>query len=328
MKINFSFRNALQQLALVIFGMHAIYAVAQGYPSKPIRLYVGFAPGGPADGSARIIGDVIARTLKQPVVIDNKPGAGGTIAAATVAQSPADGYTLLMASSGHAGNGAYYGNLNFDTVKSFKAIASVSATPVVILVAADSPYKTLANLLDDARSNPDKISIATGGGATLTNLAAEVLKSSAKVKMVAVPYKGTSPVLTAVIGGEVSVGIDTVSGSIGLIRSGKLRALAVTSAKRSSVLPDVPTVVETKTLSEFDITGWYGVLAPSNTPAEVVTILNREINKALATPAVVEKLALLGSDPLPGSPEQFNSLLASETSRWTAVIKKLGLKSE
>lgn len=328
MKINFSFRKTLQQVALVIFAMHTIYAVAQGYPSKPIRLYVGFAPGGPADGSARIIGEVIARTLKQPVVIDNKPGAGGTIAAAAVAQSPADGYTLLMASSGHAGNGAYYGNLNFDTVKSFKAIASVSATPVVILVAADSPYKTLANLLDDARANPDKISIATGGGATLTNLAAEVLKSSAKVKMVAVPYKGTSPVLTAVIGGEVSVGIDTVSGSIGLIRSGKLRALAVTSAKRSSVLPDVPTVVETKTLSDFDITGWYGVLAPSNTPAEVVTILNREINRALAIPAVAEKLALLGSDPLPGSPEQFNSLLVSETSRWTAVIKKLGLKSE
>jgi tripartite-type tricarboxylate transporter receptor subunit TctC len=291
-------------------------------------MIVGFAPGGPADGSARIIGDVISKTLKQPVVIDNKAGAGGTIAAAAVAQSAPDGYTLLMASSGHAGNGAYYSNLNFDTVKSFKAVAGVSATPVVILVAADSPYKTLGNLIDDARANPDKLSVATGGGATLTNLAAEVLKSSAKIRMVAVPYKGTGPVLTAVIGGEVQVGVDTVSGAIGLIRSGKLRALAVTSAKRSSVLPDVPTVAETKGLSDFDVTGWYGVLAPAGTSTEVVATLNREINKALATPAVVQKLALLGADPLPGSPEQFNSLLVSETSRWTGVIKKLGLKSE
>jgi tripartite-type tricarboxylate transporter receptor subunit TctC len=328
MKIIFNSCRKFKRLALVIFAMLSISALAQVYPAKPIRLYVGFAPGGPADGSARIIGEVLAKTLKQPIVIDNKPGAGGTIAAATVAQSPADGYTLLMASSGHAGNGAYYGNLNFDTVKSFKAVGGVSATPVVILVAADSPYKTLANLLDDARANPDKVSVATGGGATLTNLAAEVLKNSAKVRMVAVPYKGTAPVLTAVMGGEVSVGIDTVSGSIGLIRSGKLRALAVTSAKRSSVLPDVPSVAETKSLSDFDITGWYGVLAPSNTPAEVVTILNREVNKALATPAVIDKLAALGADPIPGSPEQFNSLLVSETSRWSGVIKRLGLKSE
>lgn len=303
-------------------------AVAQNYPSKPIRIVVGFAPGGPADGSARIIGEALSRSLKQPVVIENKPGAGGTIAAGAVAQAAPDGYTLLMASSGHAGNGAYYGNLPFDTVKSFKAVAGVSATPVVILVAASSPHKTLADLLDDARANPGKLSVATGGGATLTNLAAEVLKDTAKLRMVAVPYKGTGPVLTAVIGGEVQVGVDTVSGAIGLIRSGKLRALAVTSAKRSSVLPDVPTAAETKALAGFDVNGWYGVLAPAGTPSEVVATLNRDINKALASPAVVEKLALLGADPIAGSTEQFNALLVSETARWTGVIKALGLRNE
>jgi tripartite-type tricarboxylate transporter receptor subunit TctC len=305
-----------------------LVAVAQDYPSKPIRIVVGFAPGGPADGSARIIGEALSRSLRQPVVIENKAGAGGTIAAGAVAQAAPDGYTLLMASSGHAGNGVYYGNLPFDTVKSFKAVAGVSATPVVILVAASSPYKTLADLLDDARANPGKLSVATGGGATLTNLAAEVLKDTAKLRMVAVPYKGTGPVLTAVIGGEVQVGVDTVSGAIGLIRSGKLRALAVTSPKRSSVLPDVPTAAETKSLAGFDVNGWYGVLAPAGTPSEVVATLNRDINKALASPAVVEKLALLGADPIAGSTEQFNALLVSETARWTGVIKALGLRNE
>lgn len=204
----------------------------------------------------------------------------------------------------------------------------MSATPVIILVAASSPYKTLADLIDDARAHPDKISVATGGGATLTNLAAEALRSSTKVRMLPVPYKGTSGVLTAVMGGEVQVGVDTVSGSIGLVRSGKLRALAVTSAKRSSVMPEIPTVAETKVAPDFDVTGWYGVLAPAATPNEIAATLNKEIGKALASPAVVEKLALIGADPIPGSSEQFNSLLVSETARWSALIKKLDLKGE
>lgn len=319
---------ATKILAIVALAASSSLSAAEEYPSKPIKIIVGFAPGGPADGSARIIGEAVSKSLKQSIVVDNRAGAGGTMGAGVVAQAAPDGYTLLMASSGHAGNGAYYKDLPFDTLKSFTAVGGVSATPVVIVVAANSPYRTLSNLIDDALRNPNKLSIATGGGATLTNLALEVLKNKAGLDVVSVPYKGTSPVLVAVMSGEVAAGVDTVSGSIGLIRSGKLRALAVTSAKRSSVLPDVPTISETKQLAGFDVNGWYGVLAPAGTPHAIVTLLNREISRALTSPEVVNKLAMLGADPLAGSAEQFGALLVSETARWTKVIKSLNLKPE
>lgn len=303
-------------------------AVAQTYPTKAIKILVGFAPGGLADGSARLISDVLSRSLKQPVVVENRPGAGGTIAATEVAKSAPDGYTLLMASSGHAGNGAYYANLHYDTLKSFTAVGSVASSPVIIVVAETSPYKTLEDLVDDARRHPDKLNIATGGGATLTNLAAEMLKSDAKIKFQSVPYKGSAPLLSALIGGDVSAAVDVVSSSQGLVRGGKLRALAVTSATRSSVMPTVPTLNEAIKTAPFDVTGWYGLLAPAGTPQALVTRLNREINQALSSPEVVAKLANMGADPMKGDPEQFNKLLVSETARWTRLIRQLGLKAE
>jgi tripartite-type tricarboxylate transporter receptor subunit TctC len=302
-------------------------AFAQDYPTKPIQLIVGFAAGGPADGLARIVSQTVGEALKQPIIVENKAGAGGTIAAATVAKSTPDGHTLMLVSSGHAGNAAYYPNLSYETVKSFTPVGAVASSPVVIVVNASSSYKTIGDLLGAARKNPDKLSYATGGGATLTNLAAEALKSEARFSALSVPYKGSGPALTALLGGEVDFVYDTVSSAIGLIRSGKLRAIAVTSAKRSSVLPDVPTIAETM-VPGFDVTGWFGVLAPAGTPASAVDKFNRELNRALKSPAVIEKLKALGADPFAGSPAQFGKLLETETARWSALIKRLNLRAE
>ncbi len=230
---------------------------------------MGFAPGGPADGLARIVGQSLNEALGQPVLVDNRPGAGGTIAAAQVAKAPADGYTLLFVSSGHAGNAAYYKTLPYDTVKSFAPVGGVASSPVVVLVNPSSPYHSIKELVAYAKRNPGKLNFGTGGGATLTNLAAELLKTEGRFEAQTVPYKGSGPALTGLLGGEVDAVFDTVSSSVSLVKSGKLRALAVTSAKRSSVLPQVPTVAE-EVLPKFDANGWFGVLAPAGTPPAIV----------------------------------------------------------
>ncbi|MBP7568007.1 MAG: tripartite tricarboxylate transporter substrate binding protein [Burkholderiaceae bacterium] len=297
------------------------------WPDKPVRLLVGFAPGGPADGLARIVSQELGETLRQPFVVDNRAGAGGTIAANAVAKAPADGYTLLMVSSGHAGNATYYNNLPYDTRRDFAPVAGVAASPVVIVVNANSPYRRIEELLAAVRAQPGKLNYATGGGATLTNLAAEVLKSDARLDAVSVPYKGSGPALAALLGGEIDFLFDTVSSAIGQIRSGRMRALAVTSSGRSSVLPDVPTLAQSG-LPGFDVNGWFGVLAPAQTPPAVLAALNREVNKALARPEVLQRLSVLGADPLKGSEADFGRLIASETDRWEKVIKRLNLRSD
>lgn len=311
----------------VLVAASSVAAFAQDYPNKPIHLLVGFAPGGPADGLARIVSQTVGEALKQPIIVENKPGAGGTLAAAAVAKATPDGYNLMLVSSGHAGNGAYYPNLPYETVKSFAPVGAVASSPVVIVVNAGSPFKRVTHLVDTARKNPDKLSYATGGGATLTNLAAEALKSEGRFAALSVPYKGSGPALTALLGGEIDFAFDTVSSAIGLIRSGKLRAIAVTSVKRSSVLPDVPTVAE-ELIPGFDVTGWFGVLAPAGTPAAAVDLFNRELNRALKSPAVIEKLSGLGADAFEGSPAQFGKLLESESARWSAVIRRLNLRAD
>lgn len=303
-------------------------ALAQDvYPSKAIRLVVGFAPGGPADGLARIVAQHVGPSLGQSIIVDNRPGAGGTIAAGQVAKSPSDGYTLFLASSGHAGNGAYYGKLPYDTVKSFAPVGGVGSSPVVIVVAASSPYRGFADLLADARKRPGALNFATGGGATLTNLAAELLKSEAGIDAKAIAYKGSGPALTAGMSGEVDAVFDTVSSAVALVRAGKLRALAVTSTKRSAVLPDVPTVAE-QGLQRFDATGWYGVLAPAGTPPDVIAKFNVSLKQALESPVVRQQLANLGAESLEGPPAQFGRLVESEAARWSALIQKLNLRAE
>ena len=302
-------------------------ARAEEYPAKPIRMLVGFAPGGPADGLARIVGQAMGDAMKQPFVIENRPGAGGTIAVGAAAKSDADGYTLLLVSSGHAGNTTYYQTLPYDPAKDFAPVGGVASSPVAIIVQANAPYKNLADLLAAAKANPGKLNYGTGGGATLTNLAAEVLKQDAGIQATGVAYRGSGPALTALLGGEIDFMFDTVSSAIGQIRGGRMRALAVTSKVRSSVLPDVPTAHESA-LPGFEVDGWFGILAPAATPKPILARLNAELNKALKTPDVTQRFATLGADPLGGEAAKFGALIDSETLRWGKVIKALGLKAD
>jgi tripartite-type tricarboxylate transporter receptor subunit TctC len=317
-------RGFVAALALLAFAA----AQAQTYPARPVSLVVGFAPGGSGDILARLVAQKLAVSLGQPVMVDNRPGAGATIATSLVAAAPADGYTLLFVTSGFPGSTALYSNLRYDTVKSFAPVAKVGASPVVIVVPAASPFLSLRDVIDAACKTPGKINYAAGGGgATTTSLAAEFLKSEAKIDMQMIPYKGSGPALTALLGGEVDLGFDIPSSALPHIQSGKLRALAVTTKKRSSALPDVPTVAELA-LPDFEVTGWFGILAPAGTPAPVVARLNKDVNAVLAQPEVKQRLTALGVEPGNGSPADFGQLIGSETKRYGDAIRRLGLKPE
>ncbi|VTU23194.1 Argininosuccinate lyase [Variovorax sp. SRS16] len=317
-------RGLVAATALLAFAA----AQAQTYPAKPVSLVVGFAPGGSGDILARLVAQKLAVALDQPVIVDNRPGAGATIATSLVAAAPADGYTLLFVTSGFPGSTALYPKLRYDTVKSFAPVAKVGASPVVVVVPAASPFRSLGDVIDAARKAPGKLNYAAGGGgATTTSLAAEFLKSDAKIDMQMVPYKGSGPALTALLGGEVDLGFDIPSSALPQIESGKLRALAVTTKKRSPVLPAVPTVAELA-VPDFEVTGWFGILAPAGTPASVVARLNKDVNAVLAQPEVRERLARLGVEPGGGSPADFGRLIDSETKRYGDAIRRLGLKPE
>lgn len=323
-----SIRPLLKGLLVAGAALALCTAQAQTYPTKPVSLVVGFAPGGSADSLARLLAQKLASSLGQPVIVDNKPGAGATIATAAVAASKPDGYTLLMVTSGHAGSAALYPKLSYDTLKSFDPVAKVGASPVVIVAPASAPYKQLKDVIDAARKSPGKLNYAAGGGgATTTSLAAEFLKNEAKIDMVMVPYKGSGPALTALLSGEVDLGFDIPSSALPHIKAGKLRPLAVTTKTRSSVLPDVPTVAE-QGMAGFEVTGWFGVLAPAGTPAAVIARLNKEINAVLSDPETRNKLEGIGVEAAPGSPADFGKLIASETRRYGDAIRKLGIKAE
>jgi tripartite-type tricarboxylate transporter receptor subunit TctC len=311
--------------AAAIFGAPA---QAQDYPSRPVTLVVGFAVGGSADILARLIAQKLAVPLKQQVIVDNKPGAGGTIGAAAVAAAKPDGQTLLLVTSGHAGSGALYPKLNYDPLKAFAPVSKLGATPVVVVTNAASPFKSLADVIAAARKSPGKLNYAAGGGgATVTNLAAEFLKHDAGIDMVLINYKGSGPALTALLAGEVDLGFDIPSSTLPLIKDGRLRALAVTSRQRAASMPDVPTVAE-QGIRDFDVTGWFGVLAPAGTPAPVVARLNKEIDAILAQADVKARMADLGLEPGGGSGADFGKLIDSETRRAGDAIRRLGLRAD
>lgn len=325
-----SFRTAgLKRLAVAALSTLAIgTALAQSYPSKPITLVVPFAAGGAADALARVLGQSISPKLGQPVVVDAKAGAGGTIGAAVVARASADGHTLLLVTAGHAGTGALYDKLPFHPVKDFAPVIGLATSPVVIAVNANSKFHTLQDLVNEARANPGKLNCAGGGGgATVTNLAFELLKSELKLDITAVPYRGSGPAITALLGGEIDCDSDAVASLVPHIAAGKLRALAVTSGTRSAILPTVPTVAES-VLPGFEGAAWYGILAPKGTPQPVVDRLQMEFKAALADPQVQERLKALGAVPQGSSPAEFGAYVASEAERWGGVIRKLGLKAD
>ena len=306
------------------FWSHAI-----NYPSKPIRFIVAFPPGGPADLMARATAQRLQESLKQPVIVDNRPGASGIIGTEALAKSPPDGHTILMTSTGHSVNATLYKTLPYDPVRDFSPVVAVAATPLVVVAGPGTTATSFKELVAFARMNPGKLSYGSGGSGTLTHLAPEFFKLQTGIDMIHVPYKGVGPMLTDLIGGQVSIAFDTLVTSMPQIRAGKLRALAVTSIRRSPLLPDVPTVSESDpALKGFDAVGWFGILAPAGTSSEIISILNREVIKALELPDVRERFLSLGAQALGGSPQDFAKLIQTEILKWGAVVKATGAQAD
>jgi tripartite-type tricarboxylate transporter receptor subunit TctC len=302
------------------------FAWAQTYPTRPVRIIVGFPAGGAGDTLARLIGQWLQERLGQPFIVENRPGAGGNIATEAVVRAPADGYTLLLVVSANAINAALYDKLNFNFVRDIAPVAGTTRSPLVLEVHPTFPTNTVTEFVSFAKANPGKISLASYGTATVSHLAGELFKAMAGVNMLHVPYRGSAPMLTDLLGGQVPASFDNLAASIEYVKLGKLRALAVTSATRSDKLPDVPALHEF--LPGFEASAWGGVGAAKNTPAEIIDRLNKEINAALADPKIKSRIADLGSSVAPGSPADFGKFVAEETEKWAKVILAANIKAE
>lgn len=304
-------------------------ASAQGaasYPIKPIKIVVPFPPGGATDIMARAIGFELQKALGQSVIIENKPGAGGNSGADLVAKSPADGYTLVMGTVGtHAINMSLYAKMPYDAVKDFEPVVLVAGVPNLLVVHPSVNAKTVSELTALAKAQPGKLNVASSGNGTSIHLSAELYKQMAGVDILHVPYKGSSPAVADLLGGQVQMMFDNMPVSLPHVKAGKLRALAVTSMKRSPALPDVPTMDE-EGLKGFDATSWFGLLAPAGTPKDIVAKLNAASVKALASPEMRERLAAQGADPVGNSPEQFAAFIKSEIDKWAKIVKASGAR--
>ena len=301
-------------------------AWAQAYPSRPVRIIVGFAPAGAQDILARLIGQWLSERLGQTFVIENRPGGGGNIAAEAVVRATADGYTLLLVGPPNAINATLYEKLNFNFLRDIAPVAGIVRAPNVMEVNPSVPAKTVSEFITYAKASPGKVNMASAGNGTGPHMAGELFKMMAGVNVVHVPYRGSGPALTDLLGGQVQVMFDALPPSMEHIRTGKLRALAVTTAVRSPALPDVPTVSEF--VPGYEASASFGVGAPRSTPADIVEKLNKEINGALADPKLKARLADLGGLTLPGSPADFGKLLAEETEKWGKVVKFSGAKPD
>jgi tripartite-type tricarboxylate transporter receptor subunit TctC len=301
-------------------------ASALDYPSQPIRWLVGFPPGGAADIQARIMGRWLSERLGRPVVIENKPGAGSNIAVQTVVNSPPDGYGLVFVSPSNAINATLYENLPFNFIRDIAPVAGLVRSPLVMEVNPSVPAKTVAEFIAYAKANPGKINMASSGVGTTSHLAGELLRAMTGVNLVHVPYRGATPAIADLIGGQVQVTFDVVAGSRAHIAAGKLRALAVTTAARSDIMPNLPAVSET--IPGYEVSGWSGVGVRIGTPREIIERLNREINAGLANPTVKAQLEETGSVPMPLTPAEFGAFVAAETEKWGRVVKFSGAKPD
>jgi tripartite-type tricarboxylate transporter receptor subunit TctC len=302
------------------------FAWAQAYPTRPVRLIGPYAPGGASDTVARLMGQWLSQRLGQQFVIENRPGANGNIGTEAVVRASPDGYTLLMAGAYNAINATLYDKLNFNFIRDIAAVAGLVRVPNVMVVHPSVPATTVSEFIAYAKANPGKISMASAGGGAASHVSGELFKMLAGVDMVHVPYRGSGPALTDLLSGQVQISFPTSVASIEYIRAGRLRALAVTTAKRSEALPDIPTVGEF--LPGYEASNWFGIGAPNGTPAEIADKLNREINAALADPKLKARLADLGNAPLALSPADFGKLIAEETEKWGKVVKFSGAKAD
>jgi tripartite-type tricarboxylate transporter receptor subunit TctC len=300
-------------------------ARAQGYPDKPIHIVVPYAPGGPTDIVARLIGNKLSEQLGQPVIVDNKGGAGGNLGAEAASQAAPDGDTLLLVTTGHTINPSLYPKLGYDLVKDFAPVSQLISSPMVVAVTPSLPVNTLAELIALAKAKPGELSFASAGNGSSTHLAPELFDMMAGIKMTHVPYKGSAPALGDVIGGHAQVAFDYMISAMQHVRSGKLKGLAVTSATRSPAAPELPTVAEAG-VPGFEVIGWNGLMAPAGTPKPVIDKLNAAVKKALASPDVVALVSGQGSSPQWSSADAFGSYVRAEVARWGKVVQASGAK--
>jgi len=321
-------RRQFLRLAAGVAALPALSRIAwaQTYPTRPVRIVVGFPPGGGADITARLIGQWLSERFGQPFIIENRPGAGSNIATEAVVRAPADGYTLLLVGAFNAVNATLYDKLNFNFIRDVAPVATLYYVPNVMAVHPSFPAKTILEFIAYSKSNPGKVNMGSGTTGASMHMSGELFKIMAGIDMVPVPYRGAGPALTDLLAGQVQVSFPTMPASIEHIRTGKLRALAVTTAKRSDALPGIPTVGEF--LPGYESSAWYGVAAPKNTPAEIIDKLNKEINAGLADPKIKARLADFGGTPLVGSPADFGKLIADETEKWGKVIRAANIKAD
>ena len=311
-------RNLLIALGVGSLVM-ASHVGAPTYPERPIKILQGFAPGGNADAIARAVGQEMTKGLGQPMVVEAQAGAGGNIAATTVAKAKPDGYTLLLATGGHAVAGALYNNLAYRTVQDFEMVSTITYFPFLVVVPTNSKFGNLSALLAAAKANPEQISYGTAGIGSTHHLAGELLASMSKTQLLHVPYKGDSGSLTALLSGDIPMIIAPPTAVMANIKAGKLRAIAATGPQRWSVLPDVPTVSE-QGVSGYDVRSWAGLMAPVGTPKAVIDRLNAEVQKALLSPAVKNRLEEMGGEARGSTPEEMKAMVASQTQKWIQVV--------
>jgi tripartite-type tricarboxylate transporter receptor subunit TctC len=316
-----------RRTAGLLLAWSACAAWGQAWPNKPIRMVVAFPPGGPTDIVSRVIAQRLSEQLGQQVIIDNKPGAGGNIAAELIANAPADGYTLFYNTSAIVIGPALYSKVNYDTLKDFAPVALTASVPMVLAVNPNLPARSVKEFLDLARSKPGQLNYSSSGTGTITHLASAMLSTQTGIQTQHVPYKGSAPGLVDLASGQTQFMIDTINTVLPYVRDGRLRGLAVSSMKRSSVLPDLPTLHESG-LSGFDASAWQGIVAPAATSSDIVQRLNAEVNKALAHPEVRAKLAAQGADVLGGTSAEYAAHLRSELPRWAKAVKDSGAKAD
>jgi tripartite-type tricarboxylate transporter receptor subunit TctC len=318
------FRTAA--LAAAICAAAGAASAQSSFPSKAVRILVPYPAGGGVDVLTRTLGDVVSKQWGQSVVVENRPGAGGVIASQAVATSPPDGYTLIMVASGHATNPYLYSKIPYDTFKDFTAISLLASSPNILLVRADSPFKTVADVIAAAKAKPGSLSFAHAGTGTSTHLAGELLKNLAKIDLNAIPYKGGAPAINDLLGGQIPLSFNNGPESVGQLQAGTLRALAVTTADRAPFLPNVTSMSEA--VPGYDTGVWWGLLGPGGMPPEVLAKLSRDFVAALNTDAVKERLTKLGALPIGSSPQQFDAKIRADYEKWGPIIKAAGMTAE
>jgi len=323
----FARRGLLAAALAMVPALAALPALAQGYPTKPIRLVVGYAPGGATDVIARLVGQKMGEALGQTVLIENRAGANSNVGAEAVARSPADGYTAYVFTIANTINATLYDKLGYEPQKDFDPVGLIAKVPNILVVHNALPVKTLADYVAFAKAQPQGISFASAGSGSSIHLSAEMFKMIAKLNMLHVPYRGSAPAVTDLIGGQVQSMFDNAPSALPHIQGGRLRAVAITSLQRSPLLPDLPTVAESG-YPGFDVQSWFGLAVPHGTPQPVVDKLNAELNKVLALPEVKKRLAEMGATPAGGTPAEMRGHIGAEVKRWNAVVKASGAKAE